>query len=307
MMCERRWSWVLTQTLTKTISNSHVQMRGIKACMGTFYLLFCSKCQEVKPSLLVKKFPSILPTSPSIKDIQDSWDQMIAEDPSIKKEVDICGTLIPNDPSIIADPNNRRFILRPADHADKYKDIHLVKPPPPPAPKRPLPATSTTDSVVVPPKKNTFVGNSTGKTYHQLTKQGKKDGRLVDVTVKSGKWSTSADIRMLLDPNVSMFTTPTNEDQELAQDHCLSIILAGANKNMSQEATMHIYQESLKGLRNYYKKKLGCIEVEGKKFTPPAHVLLNDKNHTYSERDRHCLQGLESTHHIKPSSIHSTA
>ena len=58
--------------------------------MGTFYLLFCSKCQEVKPSLLVKRFPSILPTLPSIKDIQDSWDQMIAEDPSIKKEVDIC-------------------------------------------------------------------------------------------------------------------------------------------------------------------------------------------------------------------------
>ena len=121
--------------------------------------------------LLVKKFPSILPTSPSIKDIQDSWDQMIAEDPSIEKEVDICGTLLPNDPSIIAGPNNRRFILRPADHADKYKDIHLVKPP---APKRPLAATSTTDSMEVPPKKNTFVGNSTGKTYYNRQNRVRK-------------------------------------------------------------------------------------------------------------------------------------
>ena len=115
--------------------------------------------------------------------------------------------------------------------------------------------------------------------------------------VKSGKWSTSADIATLLDPNVSMFTNPTNEDQQLAQDHCLSIILAGSNKNVSQEATLHIYQEYLKGLRNYHKVKLGCIEVEGKKFTPPVRVQLNDKNITRIQKvNCHCLHGLDITH-----------
>ena len=94
----------------------------------------------------------------------------------------------------------------------------------------------------------------------------------------SGKWNTTADIASLIDPSLSMFTAPSNDDQQLAQDHCLSIILAGANKNLSQEATMHIYQQSLKSNRNYFKKKLSDIEIEGKKFMPPVRIQINDKN-----------------------------
>ena len=83
---------------------------------------------------------------------------------------------------------------------------------------------------------------------------------------------------MLLDPSVGMFEPAKNADQALAQDHCLTIILVGANKNLCQEATMNIYDESLNAMRRYHKLKLGDIEIEGKKFTPPVKVKLHDKN-----------------------------
>ena len=54
--------------------------------------------------------------------------------------------------------------------------------------------------------------------------------------------------------------------------------MAGVNKNLSQEATLHVYDESINGMRRYHKLKLGGIEIEGKKFPPPVRVKLNDKN-----------------------------
>ena len=87
---------------------------------------------------------------------------------------------------------------------------------------------------------------------------------------------------MLIYPNFwvlpSMFSVPSNDDQQIAQDHCLSMILTGANKNLSQEATLHLYEESVNSLRKYFRKKLGGIEIEGKKFIPPVRVLINAKN-----------------------------
>ena len=94
------------------------------------------------------------------------------------------------------------------------KDIHVKQFKPTPAPKRSLPPPSH-EPIEVSPEKNTFVGNSTGKTYHQLTKEGKSaDGKTVKVTHKSGKWSTTADFASLLDPSVSMSTT--NDDPSVS-------------------------------------------------------------------------------------------
>ena len=67
---------------------------------------------------------------------------------------------------------------------------------------------------------------------------------------------------MLLDPSVSIFKVSKNEDEALAQDHCLSIILAGGNKTLSQEATFLVYEESINGMGRYHKLKLGGIEIE---------------------------------------------
>ena len=245
----------------------------------TFFLLYCIECKNRKLPKLGMKYKDHLPQSPSIKDILDNWDLLVKVDASIAAHVDICGTLLPNDPSIIAGPNNRRFILRPVDHADKNKDVHTPAPPTKiHALKRPVQA----DAIEVPPKKSTFVGGTgrnAGKTHTQLTKKGKTvGGKIINVTDKSGKWNTTANIASFLDPSVSMFKVPSNDDEHLAQDHCISIILAGANKAFSQEATLHNYEVSVKVLRQYYKKKLGSIEIEGKKLTPPVRTLLNDKN-----------------------------
>ena len=105
---------------------------------------------------------------------------MIAADKCIEKEVDIFWTLIPNEPTIIAAPNNCRFISRHVSHADKYQDMHASNVPPSSSSKRP---ESKVDSIEVPIKKNTFIGNSTGKTYAKLTKTGKSNGKTVKVSV----------------------------------------------------------------------------------------------------------------------------
>ena len=69
-----------------------------------------------------------------------------------------------------------------------------------------------------------------------------------------------------------------NEDEELAQDHCISIILSGANKTLSNQATLHLYTASLKGMRRYHKVKLSNFEIDGKKIRKPVRVQVNDTN-----------------------------
>lgn len=74
------------------------------------------------------------------------------------------------------------------------------------------------------------------------------------------------------------FQAPVNDDQRLAQDHCISIILTGARKTLSNVATVELYETSLKSVRKYHKAKLADIEIDGKKFRPPVRVLLNCHN-----------------------------
>ena len=71
----------------------------------------------------IKKFKRHLPENPKIEGIQEHWDAPIFLDSTVAQDHDFCGCVIPNDPSIIAGPNNRRFILRPVEHADKYHKL----------------------------------------------------------------------------------------------------------------------------------------------------------------------------------------
>ena len=139
----------------------------------TFLVLYCEDCVKQSLPWLAKRFSSQLPDSPTITDLQDSWDELFKTDPSIAKDVDLCGTVLPNNPTIIAGPNNRRFILRPVDHADKNKSVHNKEP----AAKRPLPTPPASAGVTieVPAKKSALV-----KTYTQATKSGRTaDGKKV--------------------------------------------------------------------------------------------------------------------------------
>ena len=136
---------------------------------------------------------------------------MIAKDSNaISQYVDLCGTIIPNDVNIIAGPNNRRFILRPVDHANKNHSK--------PAPsKRPAESSSDVVEVIPPEKRNRIEKLPNGKatTTKALTKPGKQsDGasgksKKVSVTSKTGKWVMSANIEYLLDPSVSLFKVGT--------------------------------------------------------------------------------------------------
>lgn len=101
------------------------------------------------------------------------------------------------------------------------------------------------------------------------------DASITDV---QNVWDDLCKAPYLIDPSISMFDAAENRGQVLAQNHVRSIVLSGASKNLSQEATMALYEESVKAMRKYHTEKLGDIEIEGKKFLPPVRTKLNDKN-----------------------------
>ena len=250
---------------------------------GTFYVLYCDKCTSEKvPTDFVKRHSAHLPENPTITDLQDHWDEIVAADPHAAWCADVCGCLIPNEPSTLAGPNARRFILRPIDHANKHhKDI-----PKPTATKRPAPSVS--GSVMVPAKINTIdiveVGSSDSKqkvpkARSECTKRGFVAGKAADVFVKGGNWSQlTPDIGSMLDPSVSMFDPPKNDDEEFAQEHCLSVLLSGSKKTMSQAAILQTYSTSMSGIQKWHMLKTGNIEVDGKKFRKPPRVKVNPNN-----------------------------
>lgn len=69
---------------------------------------------------------------------------------------------------------------------------------------------------------------------------------------------------------VTLLQVPVNDDQRLAQKHCISTIVTGARKTLSNVATVELYETSLKGIRQYHKAKLGDIEIDGKKEVSPS-------------------------------------
>lgn len=244
-----------------------------------FYILFCSSCKRDKYPDFIKRFQHLLPENPKIEDIQEHWDEFIAVDATVAHEHDFCGCILPNNPTIIADPNNRRFILRPVEHSDKY---HLSKETTESSRKHPAESSSSSDDVVV--KKtctNTLLGKGGQLTTIENCSQigTTKDGDKVKITDKSGKIKfTQKNIASMLDPKISIFESPKNSADQWSQNYALSTILSGANKNLSQAATVHLYETAMEGVRGYHKTVLGDIELNGKKIPPPPRVTLNENN-----------------------------
>ena len=152
-----------------------------------FYVLFCSTCSKDKYPDFIKKFKDHLPENPKIEDIQEHWDELITVDSTVAQDHDFCVCIIPNDPSVIASPNNRWFILRPVEHADKYHKLketelsrkHSV----PTENQNPPPA----DIFVKKKCNNTLVGKVVQlATYKNCSQIGSKGGEKVKITVKGG-------------------------------------------------------------------------------------------------------------------------
>ena len=81
----------------------------------------------------------------------------------------------------------------------------------------------------------------------------------------------------MLDPKVSFFESFKNSTGQWSQDYALSTVKSGGNKNLSQAATVHLYQTAMVGVRGYHKTVLGDLELNGKKIPPPK-VTLNEHN-----------------------------
>lgn len=89
------------------------------------------------------------------------------------------------------------------------------------------------------------------------------------------------EVTAMLDPRVSLFEHPKNNDEEWAQNFALNITLTGVRKNLSQVAIIDLYDTSMLGVRSYHQSKLWKIEVNGKKIPLPPRVTLNvDNVHT---------------------------
>ena len=85
-----------------------------------FYVILCRKCHFVSTGFMngfVLKYKAFLPTNPTISDIMDNWDKVIAKHPGEMKHIDVLGCILPHQQHVHASPNERNFIVRPAEHA----------------------------------------------------------------------------------------------------------------------------------------------------------------------------------------------
>ena len=82
----------------------------------------------------------------------------------------------------------------------------------------------------------------------------------------------------MLDPKISIFESPINSTEQWSQDYALSTVISGANKNLTQAATVHLHETAMGGVRGYHKTVLGYLKLNGKKIPPPPKVTLNEHN-----------------------------
>ena len=99
------------------------------------------------------------------------------------------------------------------------------------------------------------------------------------ITVKGGNIKfTPKNIALMLDPKISIFENPKNSIEQWSQNYASSTFLSGANKNLLQAVTVHLYETAMGGVRGYCKTVLGDLELNGKKIPPSPKVTLNEHN-----------------------------
>ena len=218
---------------------------------------------------------NLLPDQPTVEVLQEHWDQIIAADKKAGWSADFCGCILPNHEDVVAGPNNRRFILRPCDHANKHhkqeratssSSLPLV------ARKRPIDAASSSSNTLI---------NSSGvvRTKENCSQIGTTStGKKVKTTIKNSAIQFQPTITSLLDPKVHLFEKPKDRAQTWSQNFALSVIQSGVNKTLSQAATLDVYETAMEGVRSYHSTIIGDIEFDGKKAPPPPGITLHDHN-----------------------------
>ena len=85
------------------------------------YVIACKKCHMSETDFMqyfVSKYKALLPEDPKLADIMDNWDKIIAKHSGEMKHLDILGCILPYQTHIFASPNQRKFIIRPVEHAN---------------------------------------------------------------------------------------------------------------------------------------------------------------------------------------------
>ena len=209
-------------------------------------------------------------------DIQEHWDKIIQEDKSPHWVADFCGCILPNQDDVLAGPNARRFILRPCDHSTKHHKTDLTT-----LPTRKRPAEQSAGA------ENTLGGrDGVLKTKLSCTSTAidQSSGKKVKVTVKEiAVRFVQTNVASMLDPKVSLFEAPKDEDAEFAQDFCLSLILTGERKIFSKQGIIDTYETANEGVRLYYDRKFSKLEINNKVAPPPC-VALNSHNSRLSRK-----------------------
>ena len=172
-----------------------------------------------------------------------------------------------------ADPNSRRYIKRPCDHAHKYH-FSLNTSSPCTSPDPPPPSASPTQVVkrvsIDPPdctsftkkKKSTLIGLD-GQLVTTQSSTQVSDCKKVNVTIKNKKLHLKQmDASKLLDPKISIFNRTKNSMEDWAQNFSLSVVLSGVNKNISQATTVNLYETAHAGVKGYHKISPGIHRVE---------------------------------------------
>ena len=57
----------------------------------------------------------------------------------------------------------------------------------------------------------------------------------------------------MVDPKISIFESPKNSTEQWSQDYALSTVISGANKYLSQAATVHLSETTMRGVCGYHK------------------------------------------------------
>ena len=85
-------------------------------------------------------------------------------------------------------------------------------------------------------------------------------------------------INTMLDPKLSMTEPPKDDLDEWAKNFCLSTILTGTKKMVSQETTIEFNESVVQGVKGYHNTVLKDVAVNKWKVVPPPKVLLDYNN-----------------------------
>ena len=94
----------------------------VSKAFETFDHVFCKVCTKSILPNFIKKHKEKLPEDPKISDFISNWDNLNAKESMI----DLCGCILHKEEHVNAEPNARRFLVRPNEHAnamDHWKTI----------------------------------------------------------------------------------------------------------------------------------------------------------------------------------------